>query len=277
MGVIRVGAFLSGAALILALVGCSEQVPPTIDVAAPEPSGTEAPARLAVPEGAAIHLVAGVDGEPEQRGSAVLETSISSLAGGAVQSIARPSSRAWRMPSYQDQGSYPRAVVLARPGPEEEALSPGRGAFGYGADIRLDELSTGRVEDNGNNVLQRGLSSDSSMFKLEVDAEGRPGCTVKGQDGTVSVLAAGPITAGTWYRIRCERQRQELRLLVSEYGPSGPTTQVRLRTGETGPVTFDGAQVPVSVGGKVAHDGSVIRSATDQFNGMIGNAYYAMG
>jgi hypothetical protein len=275
---VRVGGRLVAAALVLALIGCSEEQPPSIDVAASEPDATETPLRVTVPEDAQVLLVASDDGGAEQLGSADLETSVSSLEGGVLESLKRPTSRAWVMPTFAPSGSYPRAVVVARPGPAEEALSPGASDFEYGADVRLDELSMGRSEDNGNNVLQRGLSSDASLFKLEVDADGRPGCTVKGQRATVSVLAAEPMTADTWYRLRCERREGVLRILVSEYAPgSGFSSQARQQAGDPGPLTFDGAEVPFSVGGKVAHDGTVIRSATDQFNGAIGNAYYRMG
>ena len=112
------------------------------------------------------------------------------------------------------------------------------------------------------------------MFKLEVDAIGRPGCTVKGTAGEATVLAIDPVEAGRWYRIRCERRPGVIRILVSQYLPSGAaTTTARERPGRAGAVSFSAGEVPFSIGGKVARDGTVIRSSTDQFNGEIDNAY----
>lgn len=278
----RLTAAACAAVVPLALVACSEQRAPTVDEPAPAPTVSSGPPRLALPTEPDLLVVAGPEGEPVQRGTAELETEISSLDGGVVRPAAGGMSRgAWRFPSYRSGDPYPRAVVVARPaaaGDDEVGpLSPGTRRFDYGADLRLDTISTGRVEDNGNNVVQRGLSSDPSMFKLEIDADGRPGCIVKGRSGEVRAFSVQPLNAGTWYRIRCERRARVLRVLVSEYLPSGRAlTEVRELPGRAGAVTFPGSEVPFSIGGKAAHDGSVITSATDQFNGAIDNAYFTM-
>lgn len=261
----------------LFLVGaCSEQRAPTDQVGSP-PSETEGdlPRRLTLPFGADLLLEAGTDGRPEQVGTGAFDLQVSTLDGGDLE----PSDRAepggsWKYPDYQPRGRYPRAVVVARPREGADPLSPGSGQFAYGADVRLAPDSTGRVEDNGNNILQRGLASDESMFKLEIDANGRPGCSVKGRAGLAIVLAGNPVEPGLWYRIRCELRRDYIRVLVAEYLPSGSTSMTgRAKPGRAGEVAFDGDEVPFSVGGKVARDGSVIKSETDQFNGEIANAY----
>jgi hypothetical protein len=261
----------------LCLLGaCSEERPPTDKPGSP-PSETDSdlPRRLTLPPGADLLLEAGADGRPEQVGTGSFDLQVSTLDGGDLQRTDRAEpGGAWKYPDYVARGRYPRAVVVARPRTGAEALSPGVGQFAYGADVRLAPDSTGRVEDNGNNILQRGLASDETMFKLEIDANGRPGCSVKGRAGLATVLAANAVEPGIWYRIRCELRRDYVRVLVAEYLPSGATSMTgRAKPGRAGEVSFDGDEVPFSVGGKVARDGSVIKSETDQFNGEIANAY----
>ncbi len=214
-------------------------------------------------------------GRPQQSGTADVDVEVSSLDGGEVRSSkGRDSSGAWRFPAFESSGIYPRAVIVARPVEGTDSLSPGVGRFAYGADIILDAGSTGRAEDNGNNVVQRGLSGDPSLYKLEVDADMRPRCTVEGQAGVLAVYALQPIEAGRWYRIRCDLGPNVLQIVVSEYLPSGAvTTTGREERGDAGAVVYSDSEVPIAVGGKVSHDGSVNKSSTDQFNGEIDNAY----
>lgn len=180
---------------------------------------------------------------------------------------------AFDFPAFQATGPYPRAVLVARNPGSDDRLSPGAADFAYGADLRLDQVSEGRDEDNGDNVVQRGLATDAAMFKLEVD-ERRPGCTVKGADGALSVFHPDLVEPGRWYRVRCQRASEGITIHVAELPLRGETSDPgRTKRGPTGEVTMSEAGVPLSVGGKVASDGTVVASASDQFNGLIANPF----
>jgi len=235
--------------------------------------------RLGLPK--APELLVGVDsdGQPVQRGTADATVSVSTLNGGELGTApGLDDVPTMAFPAFRSAGPYPRAVVQARVNGPTDTLNPDVSRFLYGADIKLDADSAGRSEDNGNNVIQRGLSSDTAMFKLEMDADRRPGCTVQGSAGSLSVLSPQPVEPGMWYRVRCQVRRNVIRVLVTEYLPSGSAmTSGRENRGAVGPVAFPGTEVPVAIGGKLAQDGSVITSATDQFNGLIVNAFVVVG
>src|SRR5690606_25565528 len=99
--------------------------------------------------------------------------------------------------------------------------SPDDRDFSWGASFRLDAVSTGNPVDNGDNLIQRGLSSQPAMFKAELDLR-RPGCTLKGTEGELIVRAATKVEPGIWYAVRCERQGDRLTVRVWEYRGGDP-------------------------------------------------------
>lgn len=273
----RAAACAHCSALALLATACADEQGPSDDPmpSAPSTSPSESSGRLRLPKNPDLLVVAGPGGVPEQRGSGEVEILVSTLEGGEVTAArGRGAGTGLRFPTFRAEGAYGRAVVVAKVAPGDLSLDPGLPPFSWGADVVVDPESAGRTEDNGNNVVQRGLSSDAVMFKLETDAQRRPSCTAKGRAGSLTVTAQEPVQAGTWYRLRCEARTNRLRILVSEYLPSGGTTTVgREVDGPLGGISFIGQDVPFSVGGKVAFDGTVIASATDQFNGAIDNAF----
>ena len=268
------------ASLALGLASCSDELPPTRDRAkTSDRPQVETPGSsdLSLPGKPALLLEpsTGSGAIAEQRGEASVSVATASFQGGEVGTKdGLAGTRAFSFPEFRGRGPYPRAVVTATPTTEEDGLSPDSRDFQYGADIRLEAESTGRTEDNGNNVIQRGLSVDPVMFKLEVDANLRPSCTIKGRLGEVTVYALQPLEPSTWYRIRCDRQKDQVTIFVGEFLPSGATTAVgRGQIGKIGPVDMRDPLLPVSVGGKVSRSGQIVRDATDQFNGEIANPF----
>jgi hypothetical protein len=263
----------------LAVAGCADEVGPsddtTGDATALPPDSLP---HLDVPDDAVMLLAPGPDGAPEQLGSGTVEAAYTAILDGTVTvEDGIDETQAFSFPGYQERGDYPRAAIAVTNAGPDDVLSPGTEDFVFGADFRLDEESVGREEDNGNNIIQRGLSSDDVMFKLDIDADHRPGCTIKGRDGKQMIYARQPVEDGLWYRVHCERQGDRLHVLVSEYLPSGQvTTSGRETSGPTGTVDID-AEVPLSVGGKVARNSAMITSATDQFNGDIANPFLLIG
>ncbi len=249
-----VSAFLAAALLLTACQG---------DGSGPGTSGAD--------DGSVLRLDLGAPGatpDLTQLGSARLRLGVSTTDGGRLSTVASEHGGvALRYPRFSRAASYPRAVVRAVPVSGD--LDPGVREMEWGADVRLDRVSRGRPEDNGDNVLQRGLSSDKALFKAEVDKD-RAACTVRGDEGTLVVRSRRPLVPEQWYRIRCVRERDTLRVEVTSFPPGGALQRWSdEETGPIGSVTFADPDIPIAVGGKLAHDGSVVTGATDQFNGQL--------
>ncbi len=161
-----------------------------------------------------------------------------------------------------------RILTLTDPDP----LSPGRSDFTFGADIRIDDPSSA---DDGDNVLQRGLFSDTSQYKIQLD-DHRPSCRVAGNEGEVTVKATDTLPTGQWYRIRCTREGNKVVLSVGAINEAGdaPNPTVFSDFRPTGSVAILRTSTPLSVGGKVTATGDVVESNTDQFNGSIDNVFF---
>ena len=172
--------------------------------------------------------------------------------------------KAMRFPRYVASGTYPRAVVglsASDPG----VLDPGSNDFRFGAVLKVDGVSSGRGDDNGDNVFQRGLSSDRAMFKLEVDGD-RPACTVRGSSGKVVVRSPRRI-GRSWYHAWCAKTGNRLSIYVRPMDQAGGLVSAT-GWGRMGQVSFAGA-TRASIGGKLTSSGAIVSGASDQFNGLI--------
>ncbi len=237
-----------------------------------------APASALTPEGLEVRAegrsgstVQGA-GELEVVGSTALDISVPSIASGAAVLVDGPGAgvaNAVRFPAYVDSGTYPRAVVRLVPRSGND-LTPRWSDFEFGAVLKLDHTSSGRSEDNGDNVFQRGLWNDSAQFKLEVD-DRRPTCAVKGSAGRKVVRAKSQISSDRWYTVRCLRVGNQVSVEVSPYGSPGATERTS-GWGRTGELAFSYYR-DASVGGKLNSAGKVMSGATDQFNGAIGKVW----
>ncbi|QLQ09798.1 MAG: hypothetical protein HZY75_04705 [Nocardioidaceae bacterium] len=220
-------------------------------------------------------------GQLHQRGLADVEIAIATLSGGAIEAVPGPQSgddQAIRFPAFSSADDYPRAVIAVTNAGEQDALTPAASDFSFGAEFTLDPISTSKVPqnvDNGDNLLQRGLSSDPAMFKLEIDGH-RPACTVRGTDGTLIVRSNTEVVPGTWYRVTCARQGDEVTIEVTPAGEDPDPKTARSKTGTIGNVRIADPKTPLSVGGKLARNGAVIASATDQFNGMVLRPFFTV-
>ncbi len=205
-------------------------------------------------------------------GDSAASVGVATVSGGSAKLVAGPGGdlpSAVQFPSYVASGTYPRAVLRLTPS-SGAAFTPGNSDFTYGAVVRLDARSSGRSNDNGDNVLQRGLYNEPSMFKLELDAA-RPACTVRGSAGLV-VLRSTTITRGVWYRVTCSRTSGVVSIAVARVGASSASTARIATTRPTGNLSFTSSR-PASVGGKLTARGAVATSASDQFNGAIAQVW----
>jgi hypothetical protein len=186
-------------------------------------------------------------------------------------------SRALRFPHFATTEAAPRMVLVVQPadGTQASVDPTSDGSLTFGADVKLDR-SAGRGEfDNGDNVVQRGLFVDPSQYKLQVD-DRMPSCSLKSATASAFVRAPEAMEPG-WYRIVCDYHDGTLTVSVSrmEDGQVGEAVQASV-TEDVGPLAFDPA-TPLVIGGKVGHNGLLVRGQPDQFNGALDNVFVSPG
>ena len=209
-------------------------------------------------------------------GNQHLRVSYESHGAGSVTATGEaPDGHALRFPRYDPQ-SEDFAVLKVVSRGLDDVLSPADRDFTFGADVALDDVTTGTAADNGDNIIQRGLYQSSSQYKIQVD-DGSVSCRVAGLSGEAVVYAPGRLQPGDWYRIRCHRSANQVTLAVAPLTAAGPGTWLsRSKTGTIGPVLML-KEMPLSVGGKLSWDGQLLPSSTDQFNGRVDHVFYQRG
>lgn len=213
----------------------------------------------------------GVLDRVENAGEADLVVGQSTYGGGAVRSVPALYGQGARFPAYADSGAEFAMLRVENAG-VSDALSPGERDFSFGADVYMDDVTSGSATDDGDNLIQRGHFEGATQYKLQFDG-GRPSCRVEGLAGEVIVEAERALEPEEWYRVRCTRRETYLRLEVSVLTEEGIDDWVTAsRLGRTGPVVMP-RSTALSVGGKLAEDGSVIPASTDQFNGVVDRVF----
>lgn len=157
---------------------------------------------------------------------------------------------------------------------DHDVLRPDEQDFTFGADFVLDEKSDGSSSDNGDNLVQRGLYESPSQYKIQVD-HGRVSCGVRGMTGDVLVTVHRRVQPGQWYRATCTRTSDTVTLEVERLASDGEALSwgSEEETAALGPVILP-RDTPLSVGGKLAEDGSMFPASTDQFNGSVARVFY---
>ncbi len=179
-----------------------------------------------------------------------------------------------RFPAFDDAVPGAGVALVIRSDSVPDVLSPGRHDFGFGADFALDDKSDGDDRDNGNNLIQRGLTADAHQYKIQVD-HGVPSCRVAGDDGEAFVKSELVVVPERWYRVRCQRTGDRVVLTVVPWDGGGwGAEKVASVVAPTGSVTFADSGAPMSIGAKVDAEGRFISSASDQFNGVADNVYF---
>ncbi len=182
-----------------------------------------------------------------------------------------------RYPAYDGAGNGRRAILAVTNSGSSDDLGPGAQEFVFGADAKLNAVSTGSANDNGNNLVQRGLATATAQYKLQLDG-GRFSCRVKGDDGAQFVRSSLKTSASTWYHALCKRRvvaaGDFLVIKVAKVRADGSRGSVRKNvstTGSIGNLSFT-ADTPLSVGGKLI-DATTISSASDQWNGVVDSVF----
>ncbi len=246
----------------------------------PDPDGSRPPLSLAPTKDAAVLLdfeggstAADPSAFPDHGrlgGVAVVRT----LHGGRVRLVAgQDGGKAVRFPAYDTSRPPQRAVLVLRPAAGESRLDPGERDFAFGADFRLDGVSEGEADDNGNNLVQRGLVAGPAQYKLQVE-HGRASCRVTGSRGDVLVSSTSVVQPEEWYTLTCARRADEVTLTL-RCGRQGRTERVSSEAA-TGSLTYP-ARTPLVIGGKVSPTGVVVNRNSDQFNGAVDNVFMRTG
>ncbi len=272
---------LCGAAVLgLVLTGCGAET----ESAADDPGFTVQPpaqtaTATAVPEDRLLVLAPVEENRDfaavpfEQRGTVDVEVDVSRLSDGQLTLEQDEEFGAvWDFPDYTGGAEPPRAIASVVPASDPDPLSPGESDFRYGAIFTKDAESSGSEVDNGDNLVQRGLASDAHQFKLELDDD-HPRCQVMGSEGTLGVRSEVQVRTGVWYSVECERRGDALRVTVIVDPRGAGDVYTSEKEGPIGELDWTGTPIPVAVGGKLAADGSVIGTATDQFNGLMTRAW----
>ncbi|HEX6150153.1 hypothetical protein [Nocardioides sp.] len=209
-------------------------------------------------------------------GSAAFTIDVAARDGGVVRVSTQGASQSVDFPDYDGSAPAARAAIRVRnPGANDE-MSPGGGRFEFGADFRLDQVSQGGTSiDGGNTLLERGLGSSPSQFRLEV-TDGRVGCRIKGDQGARLVRSSVTIVPLQWYGARCARDGDTVRVSVTTYHADGSTSTV-ISSGQkaTGDLAFPRA-TPLAIGARLKADGALVPGATDQLNGRVDNVFLTL-
>ncbi len=201
-------------------------------------------------------------------GSERVTVRVSGAGGGALRSMPdREGGFALRFPVY-GRGSGERMVLTATSESVTDPLSPGVADFSFGADFAVDRVTEGTGLDNGNNLIQRGLSGDAGQYKLQID-RGRASCLVAGDAGDVLVQTEQRIRPHTWYHASCSRTGGVVTLDLGTY-QGAPERAVA--PGPTGAVYLPAA-TPLVLGGKATPGGVAVVGDSDQFNGALDNVF----
>src|SRR3954451_6618043 len=120
---------------------------------------------------------------PANTGSLDATVRVSTAGGGAIEAGPDPDGRgSGRYPAWDGTSPYQRAAVTVLSNEAGDPLSPGTRDFEFGASFSLDTKSEGTTQDNGDNLIQRGLYGDKAQYKIQVD-KGHVSCRVKGSSG----------------------------------------------------------------------------------------------
>jgi len=178
--------------------------------------------------------------------------------GGTVSTVRHGQGHALRFPA-KCIGNR-RCPHVALQSPSASGLNPGTRPISYGAKVLLPRSQTSQ----GQNVVQKGYSTTSSQYKLQVDgAAGRASCVLVGtRPGIKLITSSVSVADGSWHAVECRRTAKALTVLVD-----GAVRGNRALT----PGLSVANNRPLSVGGKGAY------SDNDQFQGILDDVWVRIG
>ncbi|MEV0896707.1 LamG-like jellyroll fold domain-containing protein [Actinoplanes sp. NPDC049802] len=177
-----------------------------------------------------------------------------SYQGGRVRAVAHGPGAALAFPGKCTRLVCPHVVLQSGASAD---LNPGARDIAFGADVLLPPGQT----SPGQNILQKGYSTVSSQYKLQIDGvAGHPSCVLVDVRRPVIRIARSVVTTadGRWHRVRCQRRGTLLDIYVDNV--------LRGRTRVPAGLTVTNNQ-PLRIGSKGAYRDN------DQFNGVLDNVW----
>ena len=210
----------------------------------------------------------------EAFGSSDVTVSVSSAGGEVTAGPDRfATGHSLRFEPFRPDRPADPAVVVVRPAPgAADPTDPGAGGFAFGAEFAVDALTGRSATDNGDNLVQRGLFSSESQYKIQLD-DGHPSCRVSGSAGSVTVRASEQVEPEQWYRVRCRRVGDVVTMRVVTSSDAVRQVWEYAAEGATGSLSYATDGPPFSIGGKVDDEGRVVANDSDQFNGLVDDVF----
>ncbi|MGA5300980.1 LamG-like jellyroll fold domain-containing protein [Nucisporomicrobium flavum] len=177
--------------------------------------------------------------------------------GGTVRAVPHRSGQALRFPAKCAGAGCPRAALQSSSSAD---LNPGTRNISYGAEILLAPSQTSK----GQNIVQKGYSTTSSQWKLQIDGTaGLPSCVLVGANpGIKLVRSSVSVADGSWHTVECRRTSTLLRVIVDGAVRGSRTISPRL--------TITNRRA-LSIGAKGAY------ADNDQFHGILDNIWVRIG
>jgi hypothetical protein len=178
--------------------------------------------------------------------------------GGTVRVVPHRSGQALRFPAKCRGGE--KCLHAALQSPSTANLNPGTRPISFGAMVLLARSQTTR----GQNVVQKGYSTTSSQYKLQIDGgAGRASCVLVGaRSGIKMVRSSISVADGSWHALECRRTRTSLTVLVDGAVRGHRLISARLSVSNNS---------PLSLGGKGGY------SDNDQFHGILDDVWVRIG
>lgn len=179
--------------------------------------------------------------------------------GGLVRPVVHGPGTALAFPKHCTAATACPHVALQAPSSAE--LNPGTRDIAFGADVLLPPAQT----SSGQNIVQKGYSTTSSQWKLQIDGiVGKPSCVLVDDRKPTIRMVTSSITAadGHWHAVQCRRAGKVLEVLVDGVVTGSITVPAKLSVSN---------QRPLSIGGKGAY------ADNDQFNGALDNVWVQIG
>jgi Concanavalin A-like lectin/glucanases superfamily len=178
--------------------------------------------------------------------------------GGGVRPVVHGPGMALAFPPRCEQRVCPHVALQT---PSTADLNPGVRNIAYGADVLLPPGQT----SSGQNIVQKGYSTTSSQWKLQIDgAAGRPSCVLVDDKRRGIRMVTSTVTAadGRWHALQCRRVGPTLEVLVDGIVRGSTAVPAKLSVANNR---------PLSIGGKGAYFDN------DQFNGALDNVWVQIG
>ena len=175
--------------------------------------------------------------------------------GATLTRVPHGAGQAVRFPPRCRRSPCPRLVLRTPTTPE---LNPGTRAFRYGAAVRLAPNRTSK----GQNILQKGFSTEGSQYKLQIDGRsGHPSCVLVAGRSIHLAVARVTVADDRWHTLECRRERTTLTVLIDNAVQGSASVPAALTVSN---------ERPLSIGGKSAFGNN------DQFHGDLDDVWITL-